>query len=218
MLYDAEGYSSVLNFKVVQENTECIYAAKSRIWGAPDWRPELSLAANLDAIIPHLLHFLDLARPLKLDGYVVEMLGPDYGDTIEHLARTTRLVLNYLSERDPAGEHCMAKEIEDPSWCFAFGGEKIFINTFGSCYDSHNSRFSFGALNTFILFQPRHSFAQAIRPGESTLPAAARSRIRTDYRKHGRPYDAQISASPFDAYRYVRPLKHGDPTVRWWET
>ncbi len=204
-------------FQRVQQNTQCVYSPQSRLWGCPDWDRAAGLDANLKHILPDFELFLDLAHELSLDGYILELRGERYGATLEDLARTTRLVLEWLSDHDPSGEHCMHQEIEDPAWAFCYGSEKLFVNSFSSCYAATNSRYGFGCQDTYILFQPRHSFRKAFHACETAISAETRAVVRRAFERHGRPYDTQISAAPFDAYRFVRPLHAGDPPVRWWE-
>lgn len=208
--------SSVREARRIQLQTQCIYAAKSRIWGSPAWDEARSLEENVAAVVPDLADFVDASREEALDGYALE-LPERYGDTLQALARTTRRVLTTLGEHDPAGGRCMARPVEDPGWCFEFGGERFFVNTFAPCYGAGSSRYGFGSRSTFVLFQPRHSFAKAVRPGDSVLPDAVRGRIRADFAAMGRPYDSAISSIPFEAWRVIRPLRAGDPPVRWWE-
>jgi hypothetical protein len=212
----ADEPSSVREARRIQLRTQCIYAAKSRIWGSPAWNEARTLEQNVAAVVPDLAAFVDASRDEALDGYALE-LPERFGGTLAALARTTRAVLFTLSELDPAGGGCMARPVEDPGWCFEFGGERFFVNTFAPCYDEGNSRYGFGSRSTFILLQPRHSFAKAVRPGDSVLPDAVRGRIRADFAAQGRPYDTAISSIPFEAWRVIRPLRAGDPPVRWWE-
>ena len=41
--YDAETTQSLRNFEEIKKNTECSFAAGARLWGSPEWKPELSL-------------------------------------------------------------------------------------------------------------------------------------------------------------------------------
>lgn len=203
-------------FLAIQKGTQCPYAAGSRLWGCPDWDSASSLASNLDRMLDDFGLFLNLAHEHALDGYILELPEPGYGETLEQLASTTRRILSHLSDRDPAGEHCMDGDVEDPSWAFSFGGERIFINAFARFYLVSHSRYGFACDRTYILFQPRHSFRKAFREGESALADDLRARIRKSYSDYGRPYSAAISASPCDAHRFVRPVDLSGRPVRWW--
>lgn len=43
MTYDATSVTALQQFNPVQENTECIFAKKAKLWGNQDWNQELSL-------------------------------------------------------------------------------------------------------------------------------------------------------------------------------
>lgn len=213
-----ENFPSIRNFKPIQLNTHCSYAAGSRLWGAPPFDKSLPFRSNLVNIASHCAYFISLSQIQKLDGYVIELPDLEYGKDIKALARSLHAVLRYLADFDPAGSHCMDGPVEDPAWCFTFGGEKIFVNAFAPCYPENHSRYGFGSLSTFIMLQPRHTFAPAIRPGDSALSPAIRQRIRHTFNINDRSYDGGLSMIPFEAYRCIRPLCPGDPVVRWWET
>ena len=46
VLYDVENNKAIADFEPVKMNTECIFALKSRIWGACDYDRSLSLGKN----------------------------------------------------------------------------------------------------------------------------------------------------------------------------
>lgn len=111
----------------------------------------------------------------------------------------------------------MAAEIEDPGWWFSFGGQKLFILTFGRCYPRSSSRYGFETDHTYIVFQPIHCFSRRIPDGAVRKSRQARSQIRRRYEDAGRPYDLAITLSAFEARRYVKPTRLGEPPVRWWQ-
>lgn len=41
--YDATSVTALQQFNPIQENTECIFAKKAKLWGNKDWNQELSL-------------------------------------------------------------------------------------------------------------------------------------------------------------------------------
>ncbi|KMY85550.1 hypothetical protein BUMB_03330c [Candidatus Paraburkholderia calva] len=213
-----ENFPSIRNFESIKLNTHCSYAAGSRLWGSPPFDKSLPFRSNLANIASHCAYFVSLSQILKLDGYVIELPDLKYGENIEALGGSLHAVLHYLAEFDPAGSRGMDGPIEDPAWCFAFGGEKIFVNVFAPCYPEHHSRYGFGSSSTFIVLQPRHTFAPAIRPGDSALSPAIRQRIRHIFDVNNRSYDGGLSMVPFEAYRCIRPIRVGEPVVRWWET
>lgn len=210
--------ASVYNFEPIRRGTHCLYAATSRLWGSPPYDEPISFEENMERILEDMCDFLDVAREQRLDGYVLELPGCGFAENIEMLSRTFHRVLRVLSDRDPAGEHCLDQPIEDLAWSFALGGDKIFVNAFAPFYPEGHSRYGFGSSSTWIMFQPRHSFRRIAKPGETALPPHVRLRIRDDHAAHDRAYDPKLSAIPYEVYRCIRPLLPGDPEVRWWET
>ena len=209
---------SVYNFEPIRRGTHCLYAITSRLWGSPSYDEAMGFEENMDRVLEDMCDFLDVAREQRLDGYVLELPGSGFGENIEMLACTFHRVLRALSDRDPAGEHCLNQPIEDLAWSFALGGDKIFVNTFAPLYPEGHSRYGFGSSSTWVMFQPRHSFRRVAKTGETALPPHVRLRIREDHASHDRAYDPKLSAIPYEAYRCIRPLFPGDPEVRWWET
>jgi len=191
---------------MIQESTHCSFARTARICGAPEWVATLPLEDNVDRALPSFLRFLRVARDQRLDGYVFEAVGDEFGSSIQQLARTTRRVLTYLSERDPA-----------QTYWFSLAGERLFVLTFAPCYGTDSSRYGFEQESTFILFQPEHSFDRKVPPGQAVIPDFIRRRIRDEFAAHNRSYDLAITLGRYEAHRYVKPLRFGDPIVRWWE-
>ncbi len=171
---------------------------------------------NLARIFPHFNLFVGVSRQLELDGYVIELSSPEFGQTLERLCSTVRGVLSYFSDRDPLRLNCMKQEIEDPSWWFSFDGERMFLLAFAPCYEPRSSRCSGGYSSTFLLFQPEHTFDRAVPPGETRIPDVVRQDIRNSFAQADQPYDSQISQSYINAYKFVKPLRLGDPVVKWW--
>jgi hypothetical protein len=106
--------------------------------------------------------------------------------------------------------------IQDPRWWLTFNGHPLFLATFAACYGPASSRYSFGADRTYFFFQTLESFLRRHDRRTNRLPESARERIREAFRGAGRPYDLAITLSPLEAERFVKPLRLGDPPVRWW--
>ena len=65
--YDAENVESLQNFDVVKQNTKCLFAKRSKVWGSPEWKPELSLG-KLKWMSCKQLHLLCPPDPRNLLG------------------------------------------------------------------------------------------------------------------------------------------------------
>jgi hypothetical protein len=95
----------------------------------------------------------------------------------------------------------------------------MFVVTMAPCYGADQSRYVFGEPYTFVVFQPDSAFDRVVKPGNHGLiSASTRREIRARYGGNGRAYDSAISSSPFEAYRFIKPLAVGDAPVRWWDT
>ncbi|MFZ0231314.1 MAG: YqcI/YcgG family protein, partial [Mycobacterium sp.] len=132
------------------------------------------------------------------------------------LGRTTLQALDYLSTNDPLGARCMERNVEDSTWWFSFGGEKLFVLTFGPCYPITNSRYGFQTSCSYLVFQPIHAFSRHLPDGDVGKSRRSREEIRLRYTNAGRPYDLAITLSPYEAHRYVKPAQAGQPPVTWW--
>lgn len=214
-LYDPTMTSAIDLFSKIKHNTYCPFAKKSRVWGSPTWDSKITIEENLSPAMFNLLRFTRCADSEDLDGFVIAAPG-SYGNTIENLSEFTRTVLNYLSDKDPKGGHCMDKDINKQEWQFNFNGEKLFIITFAPCYPKTNSRYSFGEDATFILFQPENSFSKNKVP-RGISPGNLRDSIRKEFLVHNQRYFSSIITSNLEAPRYVKPLHVDDCPVKWWE-
>jgi len=122
-----------------------------------------------------------------LDGYVIEIVGKDYGCSVVQLGDTLRRALTALSNLDPSFEFCMSGNICKPNWGFAFNMNRFFVTSFAPCYDQRCSRYGFGATTSFILFQPEFSFSYHDVPPMAEQNTI-RHKIRKAFDKSGRPY------------------------------
>lgn len=204
-------------FREVLERASCPFAAKAKISVSRGFQCARSLEENVALASLELGEFVRCSRLLNLDGFVLDLGGTENGNSVHRLGKTVRCALTTLSERDPAGDGCMRREIEDPSWHFSYAGERLFVMAFGSCYEDRHPRCTFAQDVTLLFFQPDHSFERAVPRGKKLIDDRARERARFAYEDAGRPYDAAISLAPVEAYKFVRPAQLGDAVVRWWE-
>ena len=217
--YNAENTKSLLNFQTIKENTQCIFAKRSRLWGSPEWKEDLCLEENVLRSIPTFLKFLSLCPVMGLDGFVYELPRNPYGRDVDTFAEVVRRVLTVLSDNDPAGLHCMDRSyIGKKGWVFEFNKVTMFVTTFAPFYPVTSPRFAFGAKNTYILFQPEVSFAQ-YDLGRDTphtnwdKPKTVRDQIRVNFRDAGRPYKIRESIYYPVAHDIVKPLNEFEGAV-----
>jgi FPC/CPF motif-containing protein YcgG len=199
----------------VRSGTNCVFADRAKVWGAPAYTVGTGLDVFLQSIIDPLSEFLREAEAERLDGFVIE-LPSEYGDTVDTLATTVRIALSFLAEHDPAGPHPLSRErVNAPEWQFSFRGAPCFVIAIAPCYHVESSRYGFGSPSTFLFIQPQSSFTQLHVPrGEHRK---VREFIRNAFATNGRPYDVRIAESPCEADKFVKPLTLGEPPVRWWD-
>lgn len=206
---------SVTRFHSIIERSLCTFAFSARLEGSPPWQG--TLTDNLTHVWTELIEFVGTSMKDKLDGYVIELEPRRYGDSLPSLCVALRRTLTYFSVRDPAEVHAMRKTIDTPYWWFSFAGCRFFVSTFAACYDDAHPRYNNGLHSSFIVLLPEHAFVRRVPNGRKVIPELVRLEIREAYAEHGRRYDGNISDSPVEAYRYVKPLRCGDPPVRWWD-
>eukprot|EP00732_Lithocolla_globosa_P003890 Lithocolla_globosa_v1_NODE_3316_length_1702_cov_21.956891.p1 type:complete len:360 gc:universal NODE_3316_length_1702_cov_21.956891:1623-544(-) len=182
--YDPLTPQSLQAFQNIKENTKCVFAKKSRLWGSDDqWN-------NANTFRAFTL-FSSLQN--GFDGFLIWV--PSGGDKIETFSQQVNRVLSHFSTQNPKGHDCLKyrNSVGKRGWRYAFGEQEFFITTFAHCYNSNHSRYAFGNLeeqeeeeeqeqknggkeeekekekkngergggrgkDCFILFQPYHSF------------------------------------------------------------
>lgn len=224
--YDPTDCDSIINFKLIKNSTECIFAKSSNIWGCNNWKDNLTLEENVALSIPMLIRFFSVFRDPKnfLDGFVFEIVGEKYTDTLDNFAKTVSRVLKTVGENDPDDSKSIrSKRISKMGWRFSFCQNTIFITTFSPVYPETNSRWSFGVKGScFILFQPEESFGfHDLSPDTPHTnwdnPITERDKIRVGFKKSGREYEIPPSVYYPQAEHIVKAMKNGDPIVKWWE-
>lgn len=213
--YDPSDALSVRRFRVIQDNTQCPFARTARIWGAPDWDPTKVIAENATELASHLRRFAKIAPHEKLDGFVVEIPDPTQMVDINTFKKMFKDILVALSRFEGSTSNFNAAEVMSESWQFTFAGLRLFTITFAPFYPSTSSRFSFGVDSCFIFFQPEESFKNFRIPRGNTREGVRRA-IRQAFRDAGRAYEGTIIREPFEAPRYIKPLRLGDKPVEWW--
>lgn len=208
---------SAQQFSLLQRKTHCIFARQSKIWGPPPWRSELTFEANIALSRAAINDFVTNGESNEVDGFVYTLPDPSSGATLNDLCRTTWNLLSCLSSWDKVRQP-LDEDIESPSWFFALHGHRLFVLTAAPCYDAHHSRYSYGSPFTFVLLQPDHAFKRRHTPGVAAIAADTRNIIRDSFTRNDQSYDLGITLGLLEAHRFVKPIKLGDPPVRWWLT
>ena len=133
----------------------------------------------------------------------------------KHFDETGQKLLNHLKEKEKR-DHWGRR-----SWVFQFNKTTFFITTFAPFYPDHNSRFSFGNCDCYLLFQPELSFALHDLPDDSAItnwdhPKNVRDRIRLAYRNAGRQYDPPMMLNEPMIYDIVKRVHPTDDIYKWW--
>jgi FPC/CPF motif-containing protein YcgG len=205
--------SAESRFEAIAARIECPFARHGRHLLAPEWSAASSIEENVERIAADLRRVLE--QRAECDGYVVEIGAPHAPSSVEELGVCLRQLLCGLSSRDPSGTDCMRLPVETKGWWFRFGRERFFVLTLSSVYPANHSRSTFGVPGTFVVLQSESAFDRVLGRIGAVTPAL-RERIRRAFEVHGRGYDSSLSESPYEAHRYVKPMVHGEPVVRWW--
>lgn len=217
-LYDPTTVSSLKRFENIVKSTHCIFATTAKIWSSPVFNQKFSIEENLKLSCEVLSRFNRCAEYEGLDGFVIEILGHEYGDSIQNLSKTVNKVLRYLSDNDPSAVNCMNENIIDPKWRFSFGGVTFFITTFAPCYPINHPRYSHNDGSTFIFLQPEFSFDHHGIHRENPKRESIKERVRENFKKNNSEYNVSLVQQNIEVYKYVKPIHKDEPPIAWWET
>jgi hypothetical protein len=114
--------------------------------------------------------------PPLVDGFVIEIRGEQYGNTIDAFAETVRRVLKYLSDHDPSflkqtnnnNHGVVRRRIMDQSnvggsgWYYEYNREPLFVTGIAPCYGTDSPRYMWPTADNidscFILLQGEYGF------------------------------------------------------------
>jgi hypothetical protein len=225
--YHPSDAPTLRSFEVVQMKTACPYAKAARLWGAPRWDRDQSIDENIRRIAVPLSRFVYLQKWETLDGFVVGVTDDRLVGDMKSLSRTLRMILKSLTLLDQFAPNLFDREVKSKDWYFEFLGIRMFLIVFSPLYGHDSPRETYGEKSTFILFQPQQSFVQnkALRNDErnenrSILVGKFSQRfshIRARFADVGKPYDCPIMMAPFQAPRFLKPFKLGEPEIEWWK-
>jgi hypothetical protein len=214
--------SALTRFKPVMRKSCCMFAQAAKLWGSCEYDMDRSLEANVHQSLPMFYQFLLRGENQKLDGFLFELRGERYCNSVEAVAITTRRLLSEISKHDP-GSACVltAPAIESNRWLFKFADQPIFVTVFSSCYPKSSSRCTFSAKGScFVLLQPEYSFLNhGLSPDTPHTnwksPQTIRDRIRCSFMRSGSIYEIPPTVAYPSAHHIVKGLVNGS-VVRWW--
>lgn len=230
------------NFKVITSQSGCLYAQKAKVWGCLDFKPDLTLEANVRQCIAPVIEAFVVAlnKDPTLDAVVIELppgaespakpgLLPDsdpssptplavkyeeFGSSVPRLADAVRRILLELSRIDPMDSQFMKWSPEVFShWNLLFCGEAFFLTTFAPCYGKDHPRYAYGSPSAWLLLQPETSFYTHRIPVKG-WPKNIRWRIRQSFARKGQAYEHNEPPEMPVAWWFVRPLDVNQEELR----
>lgn len=196
-------------FKPIKENSVCTFAKEANMWGARPWDATKSFEGNLNDSLDTLARLSRCAEHEEVDAFLI-MFPASFGRTVPQLAKTVDRTLRFFADNDPSGDNSMER-VREGAWRYAFLGVPYFVQSFGPCYGSDNTRFAERVKSTFINFVTEFSFHRLIPRDKYNQ---ARQEIRQRAESQGRPYDIHAHETDF----FVHPKRAGLPPVRWIDT
>jgi hypothetical protein len=218
LAYDPLNCTSLHHFQPLKNKSDCIFAKSAVLWGSPQYDVKMPLETNISYCVDSITKFMSIAESTNVDGYLIEVVGEQYGNSVDAFAVTVRKVLQVISRSDPSGLSCIdMPSINKPSWYFSFGGVPVFVTSFAPCYTPSHCRYmhhngSSGKKDRcFILLQPEASFLRrgidADSPHTNWLnPTTPRDMIRCQFKRNGREYHVPETTSYAVAASYVLPM------------
>lgn len=207
--YDPVLCDCVQAFRAIQNRTMCPFASSARVWGAPDWKKNLSEAENHLLIGKELLRFCTVQQHVNLDGFVVQTpadLTPD----IKSLAAWFRSFLTDLARSEGRNPF---DGISKEDWQFEFGDTRLFTIVFSHCYGLTHPRQTYGVDGSFVFFQPERSFERK----KSELNRKLDLNVSERFKSEGYLYFDDIMDGNLEAVRYLKPLRDTGP-LHWWQS
>lgn len=203
-------------FERIIRRTACPYAAGALIRYAPKWIANLSPEQNTVRYQPDLDRFIETGARDALDMFVIEVRGVDDIHSLEGFSEILYRVLFTFHNLDPHRTGALTDGITTLDWDFVYRGVRFFIPTFAPFYDTQHPRYSHHAPSAFIVLQPDHCFTRRGICRNSPSRELTAQGIRDAFAERGSPYDVHLVSGSPKAERYIKPLKVGDPPVRWW--
>jgi hypothetical protein len=203
-------------FESLRRSTRCPFARAARLVGC-SLAGRGTLDRRIRRLVPFLLRMTNEGREKRLDGFILQVPSQGFATDLGTFSKTVNRTLRVLATHDPTGGDCFAtRDVVADDWQFSFNGTRFFVTTFAPFYGPWHSRYSGRKDSAFIYFQPEYSFdhhgISAANPDRERL----KERVRRAFKEGGVGYSIALVRQPIEAYKYVKPLKVGDPPVEWW--
>ena len=178
-----------LTFDRFRNATQCPFAARSSWIVSAEPLSELVPGEYLAAARAGLARARAAIAEGTADGYALR-LPASAGASVRALRSTTLAVLQGLAS-SPA-EVDFAR-LEDPAWWFPYGEDRYFVVAFGPCFPPDHTRFTFGAGETFLVFEHLLAFSRRYPDG---IPDGVRQTINRSFAEAGREYVYDMGVVP----------------------
>ena len=228
--YDPTCCGSLDRFGPSKAISPCLFAKRAILWGSREYDREKKLEENALSNVEALSKFVNMAEDDSecLDGFLIEIRGKQFCDTVESFAATVRVVLTTISENDPSSLNVMKmKSINTSSWYFSFDMVPIFVTTFAPCYPKSSPRSLFlpdrnSADSCFVLLQPEYSFLRhGIGADDAKtnwdVPQTIRDKIRVNFLNKKQPYHIPPSLSYPVASTIVHSSDGKEHSINFWD-
>jgi hypothetical protein len=216
-------------FSLSKAHSPCLFAKQAQLWGSCEYERDKSLTQNIVRNVPALCKFASIVEDNNqtLDGFLIEIRGIAYSDTVASFAATVRTALAVLSQHDPSGLDPMQMlSINTSSWNFSFDMVPMFVTTFAPCYPPSSARYlhltESASDSCFILLQPEVSFLRhGIGPDQPVTnwekPHTIRDKIRANFRDKQKSYHIPSSLNYPVAATFVHSEDGKSNSVPFWD-
>ncbi|WP_181799607.1 YqcI/YcgG family protein [Kitasatospora acidiphila] len=191
--------------------TQCPFAVRAQLRGAPEFNPRLSLRDNVEQSVAELVRFTRDAATELLDGFVLAFPVRYVGADLPDLGRLTRTLVEVLMAHDPVRPSRFHRaEVTGARWRLNFAGVDYFAPVFSPVYGSRHSRSTHGVTDTvFVLMQPDSSFHARLHPRGD--------RIRENIRSRFEQAECGYPLYQLEAHKFVLPHRVQDEPLRWYD-
>jgi hypothetical protein len=228
--YNPVSCGALDRFYETKMKSPCIFAKHAVLWGSREYERKKSIEENVLQTLPAFCKFASMVddKVHNLDGFLIEIKGKHYCDSVPAFAATVSTVLNTLGDNDPSGLNTMRmKSIgTSSSWYFSFDMVPMFVTTFAPCYTKSSPRqlhLSEDSLDScFILLQPEVSFLKHNIGSDSVktawkTPLTIRDKIRVNFRHKSQSYFIPPTLKYPVAATFVHSCDGKTHSIEFWD-
>jgi hypothetical protein len=152
----------------------------------------------------------------EIDMVAVEVSHPEL---VADLASFTEAVRHFITGLHGCESYQRGElETTEADWLLIVDGVRLFGLTFAPFYQKNHPRHS-PTDSAYIVIQFLFSFRKIRMSGLSRAAKRRLSnRVRATFEAAGVPYFAYITQDLPEIMKMIKPLKMGDPPIRWWQS